>query len=137
MKYLFFFNGQLFLLCCVCSKIAIQDFVTPLQKKIRKIYDFTDGYTDGIKPVGISQRIEKQLRDCATFTDGLKPVGISQRVAKNLRDFATFTDGFPTTLPTPNTDEIADGLSHACLTRVRLREYRRCSRRYHRRITHV
>ena len=89
MKYLFFFNGQLFLLCCVCCKIAIQDFVTPLQKKIRKIYDFTDG----IKPVGISQRVEKQLRDCATFTDGLKPVGISQRVAKNLQDCATIIDG--------------------------------------------
>jgi hypothetical protein len=100
MKYLFFFNGQLLLLCCVCCKIAIQDFVTPLQKKIRKIYDFPDGYTDGIKPVGISQRVEKQLRDCATFTDGLKPVGISQRVAKNLQDCATIING------------ITDGLTH-------------------------
>jgi len=97
MKYLFLFNGQLFLLCCMCCKIAIQDFVTPLQKKIRKIYGFTDGSTDRIKPVGISQRVEKKLRDCATFTDGvtdgLKHVGISQRVAKHLRDCATITDG--------------------------------------------
>jgi hypothetical protein len=71
MKYLFFFNGQLLLLCCVCCKIAIQDFVTRLHKKIRKIY----GFTDGLQPVGISQRIEKQLRECATIpggvTDGL------------------------------------------------------------------
>jgi hypothetical protein len=100
MKYLFFFNGQLLLLCCVCCKIAIQDFVTRLQKKIRKIYGFIDGYTDGIQPVGISQRVENKLRDCATFTDGLKPVGISQRVAKKLRDCATITDG------------ITDGLTH-------------------------
>jgi hypothetical protein len=27
MKYLFFFNCQLLLLCCVCCKFAIQDFV--------------------------------------------------------------------------------------------------------------
>jgi hypothetical protein len=33
MKYLFFFNGQPLLLCCVCYKIAIQDFVTGLHKK--------------------------------------------------------------------------------------------------------
>ena len=89
MKYLFFFNGQLLLLCCVCCKIAIQDFVTRLQKQIRKIY----GFTDRIQLVGISQRVEKKLQDCATFTDRLKPVGISQRVAKNLRDCATITDG--------------------------------------------
>jgi hypothetical protein len=36
MKYLFFFNGQLLLLCCVCCKIAIQDFVTGLHKKREK-----------------------------------------------------------------------------------------------------
>jgi hypothetical protein len=38
MKYLFFFNGQPLLLCCVCCKIAIQDFVTGIHKKIRNIY---------------------------------------------------------------------------------------------------
>jgi hypothetical protein len=38
MKYLFFFNGQLLLLCCVCCKIAIQDFVKGIHKKIRNIY---------------------------------------------------------------------------------------------------
>ena len=46
----------------------------------------TDNYTDGIKSVGISQRVEKQLQQNATFTDGytdaLKSVGISQRVRK-------------------------------------------------------
>jgi hypothetical protein len=48
MKYLFFFNGQPLLLCCVCCNIAIQDFLKALHKKIRKIYGFTDGFTDGI-----------------------------------------------------------------------------------------
>ena len=33
MKYLFLFNGQPLLLCCVCCKIAIQDFLTGLHKK--------------------------------------------------------------------------------------------------------
>jgi hypothetical protein len=36
MKYLFFFNGQPLLLCCVCCKIAIQDFVKGLHKKNKK-----------------------------------------------------------------------------------------------------
>jgi hypothetical protein len=53
MKYLFFFNGQPLLLCCVCYNIAIQDFLKALHKKIRKIYGFTDGFTDGLQPVGI------------------------------------------------------------------------------------
>ena len=33
MKYLFFFNCQLLLLCCVCCKFAIQDFVKGIHKK--------------------------------------------------------------------------------------------------------
>jgi len=36
MKYLFFYNGQPLLLCCVCCKIAIQDFVKGLHKKNKK-----------------------------------------------------------------------------------------------------
>jgi len=36
MKYFFFFNGQPLLLCCVCCKIAIQDFLTGLYKKNKK-----------------------------------------------------------------------------------------------------
>ena len=48
MKYLFFFKGQPLLLCCVCCKIAIQDFVTRLHKKIRK---FTVSPTDYNPPV--------------------------------------------------------------------------------------
>ena len=36
MKYLFFFNGHPLLLCCVCCKIAIQDFLTGLHKKNKK-----------------------------------------------------------------------------------------------------
>ena len=40
MKYLFFFKGQLLLLCCVCCKIAIQDFLTGLHKKNKKYLPF-------------------------------------------------------------------------------------------------
>jgi hypothetical protein len=36
MKCLFFFNGQPLLLCSVCCKIAIQDFVIGLHKKNKK-----------------------------------------------------------------------------------------------------
>jgi hypothetical protein len=40
MKYLFFFNGQPLLLCCVCCKIAIQDFLIGLHKKNKKNLPF-------------------------------------------------------------------------------------------------
>jgi hypothetical protein len=43
MKYLFFFKGQPLLLCCVCCKIAIQDFLRGLHKKKEK---FTFSPTD-------------------------------------------------------------------------------------------
>jgi hypothetical protein len=33
MKYLFFFNCELLLLCCVCFKFAIQDFVQENRQK--------------------------------------------------------------------------------------------------------
>jgi hypothetical protein len=59
MKYLFFFNGQLLLLCCVCCKIAIQDFVIGLHKKIRKIYGFIDGYTDKLYPSVFHRELQK------------------------------------------------------------------------------
>jgi hypothetical protein len=36
MKYLFFFNCQLLLLCCVCCKFAIQDFVQEDRQKCRE-----------------------------------------------------------------------------------------------------
>ena len=36
MKYLFFYNGQPLLLCCVCCKIVIQDFLTRLHTKNKK-----------------------------------------------------------------------------------------------------
>jgi len=42
MKYLFFFNGQPLLLCCVCCKIAIQDFMTGLHKKKKFTVSLTD-----------------------------------------------------------------------------------------------
>jgi len=37
MKYLFFFNGQPLLLCCVYCKISIQDFMTGLHKKKKNL----------------------------------------------------------------------------------------------------
>jgi len=40
MKYLFFFKGQPLLLCCVCCKISIQDFLTGLDKKNKKNLPF-------------------------------------------------------------------------------------------------
>jgi hypothetical protein len=40
MKYLFVFKGQPLLLCCVCYKIAIQDFLRGLHKKNKKNLPF-------------------------------------------------------------------------------------------------
>ena len=89
MKYLFFFNGQPLLLCCVCCKIAIQDFLTGLHKKIRKIYGSPTGIPTDYNPSVFYRELQNNLWDCATFTDG-----------------------FPTAFPTDNTNGITDGLSH-------------------------
>ena len=40
MKYLFFFKGQPLLVCCVCYKIAIQDFLRGLHEKNKKNLPF-------------------------------------------------------------------------------------------------
>ena len=64
----------------------------------RNIDSFTDGYTDGMVPIGILPRVEKHLRNCVTITDdntnGLVPVDIIPRVEKQLWNCATITDGY-------------------------------------------
>jgi len=55
---------------------------------LQKLDNFTDGYTDGLVPVGILPRVAKQLQHFATitgdYTGGLVPVSILPRVAKKL-----------------------------------------------------
>ena len=64
----------------------------------RWIGTITDGYTNGLVPVGILPRVGKQLWTCATITDGytngLVPVSILPRVGKKLRTCAIITDGY-------------------------------------------
>ena len=100
MKYLFY-NCQLLLLWCVCCKFAIQFKL--LCRRIHTQYKqpfatITDGYTNRMVPVSISQRVAKKLRHFAAitdgYTDGMVPVGISHRVGKQLWHFATITDGY-------------------------------------------
>jgi len=106
MKYLFFFKGQPLLLCCVCCKIAIQDFLRGLHKKNKKNLPF-------------HRRIYRRNITRRYFTESCKKITgfchIHQRIA----------DGFSDA----HTDVITDGLSHACLTRVCLHYHRRHSRR--------
>jgi len=61
MKYLFFFNGQPLLLCCVCCKIAIQDFLTGLHKKNKKNLWF-------------HRRICRRTITCRYFTESCKKI---------------------------------------------------------------
>ena len=137
MKYLFFFKGQPLLLCCVCYKIAIQDFLRGLHKKNKKYLP----YHRWIYQRNITRRY---------FTESCKKITGFCHIHRWI------SDGFSDV----KTDGITDGLSHACLTRVRLHEYRRLLptdsptanacltrvrlhhyrrnfRRHHRRITHV
>jgi len=97
MKYLFFFKGQPLLLCCVCCKIAIQDFLRGLHKKNKKNLPFH------------RRNITRRY-----FTESCKKITgfchIHRWISDGVSDF--------------NTDRITDGLSHACLTRVRLHYYR-------------
>jgi hypothetical protein len=70
MKYLFFFNGQPLLLCSVCCKIAIQDFLTGLHKKNKKNLRFhRRGYRRTITRRYLTESC-KTITYCATITDG-------------------------------------------------------------------
>jgi hypothetical protein len=110
MKYLFFFKGQPLLLCCVCCKIAIQDFLRGLHKKNKKNLPF-------------HRRIYRQNITRRYFTEICKTITGFCHIHRRISD--GFSDA--------NTDGITDGLSHACLPRVRLHYYRR----HYRRNTHV
>ena len=86
MKYLFFFNGQPLLLCCVCCKIAIQDFLKGSHKKNKKNLRF-------------HRRVYRRTITRRYFIESCKKIyGIVPHS--------------PTAFPTANTDGITDGLSH-------------------------
>jgi len=159
MKYLFFFNGQPLLLCCVCYKIAIQDFLTGLHKKNKKNLRFhrraiTRRYfTELQKNYGIVPQIQTDL------PTEYNPSVFHRELQKNYGIVPQSPTGIPTAVPTSNTDGFThipkrthvwhasictntDGFfdvqcrrnhrriyahpeAHACLTRVRLHEYRR------------
>jgi hypothetical protein len=134
MKYLFFFNGHPLLLCCVCCKIAIQDFLTGLHKKNKKHLRFhrrvyrrtiTRRYfTESCKKItGLCHNHRRICRRTITrryFTES----------CKKLRDCATITDGVTDVYYRQNHWRIyAHHEAHTCLTRVRLHKYRRSYRR--------
>ena len=106
MKYLFFFKGQPLLLCCVCCKIAIQDFLRGLHKKNKKNLPF-------------HRRIYRRHLSRRYFTESCKKITGFCHIHRRIAD--GFSDA--------NTDGITDGLSHACMTRVRLHYHRWHSRR--------
>ena len=137
MKYLFFFNGQPFLLCCVCCKIAIQDFLKGLHKKNKKNLRF-------------HRRVYRRTITRRYFTESCKNIyGIvphsptafptantdgSLHIPKRTHvwhvSICTNTDGFADVKYRWNHRRIvAHPEAHACLTRVRLHEYRRLCRR--------
>jgi hypothetical protein len=60
-------------------------------RKLKNCATITDGFTDGLAPVDISQRVERKLWNCATITDGLR----TSRSTRMLEAWSvgTFTDG--------------------------------------------
>jgi hypothetical protein len=82
----------------------------------KKIMAFCERYTDGRIPFGISQNCKKNYRILPPLPTGIPmdwyPVGISQRVAKQLRYFATIIDRYtnrPAIISDVYTDGFADG----------------------------
>ena len=59
MKYLFFYNGQPLLLCCVCCKIAIQDFLIGLHKKKKKFTVSPTGIPTDYNPSVFHRMLQK------------------------------------------------------------------------------
>jgi hypothetical protein len=114
MKYLFFFKGQPLLLCCVCCKIAIQDFLRGLHKKNKKNLPF-------------HRRIYQRNITHRYFTESCKKITgfchIHRRIFRRSyrRVVARMSDTCPSALsptafPTFNTDGITDGpcMSDTC-----------------------
>jgi hypothetical protein len=119
MKYLFFFNGQPLLLCCVCCKIAIQDFLKGLHKKNKKNLRFhrrvyrrtiTRRYfTESCKNIyGIVPHSPMAFRRLFR-----RPIPTDLCTSRSARMSDTCPSArIPTALPTSNIDGITDGLSH-------------------------
>jgi hypothetical protein len=70
----------------------------------RNIDTITDGYTDGIVPIGISPRVEKKLCYFAIITDGhtdgFYPSVFHRELKKNYIFLPQLPMGIPTGIPT-------------------------------------
>jgi len=144
MKYLFFFKGQPLLLCCVCCKIAIQDFLRGLHKKNKKNLPFhrriyrrkitRQYFTESCKKITGFCHIHRRIADgfpmaFPTLIPTASPTGCRTHVWHVF--VYTITDGItdgsrmsdtcpsariPTAFPTSYTDDITDGsrMSNMC-----------------------
>jgi hypothetical protein len=140
MKYLFFFNFQLLLLCCVwCNvwcKFAIQDFVQKdRQKYMEQLQKYWHYYRRVHRRNSTHRYFTKSWKKTMLFCHNYRrayrrflPVGISPRVEKKLHFFATITDGYTNgntdglaIITDVYTDAFIDGLctfQSACLSDV-------------------
>ena len=134
MKYLFFFNSQPLLLCCVCCKIAIQDFMTGLHKKnkknfmfYRRLYRwnitrryFTESWKKFTGLCHTHRRLYRRNITRRYFTESCK------QITGLCHNHRRYTDGSTDFKYRRNHRQIyAYPEAHACLTRVRLHKYRR------------
>jgi hypothetical protein len=130
MKYLLFFNGQPLLLCCVCCKIAIQDFVIGLHKKKEKFTVSPMGIPTEYNPSVFHRELKKIYGIVPLSPTDNNPSVFQEELQSNLRDCATITDGFTDVKYRWNHRRIyTHPEEHACLTRFRLHKYRRLYRR--------
>ena len=117
MKYLFFFNGQPLLLCCVCCKIAIQDFVTGLHKK-KKFTVSPTGIPTDYNPSVFHRELQKNYGIVPHSPTGLPTYntdGITDglRTSRSARMSDTCPSAhIPTAVPMSITDGITDGFTH-------------------------
>jgi hypothetical protein len=81
----------------------------------KKLWNFailTDGYTDGLEPIGIIPRVAKKLQNFTTLTDGLVPICILPIVAQTLQPLPpSLTD-----IPTYSAMDGANSKVHDCQT---------------------
>jgi hypothetical protein len=118
MKYLFFFKGQPLLLCCVCCKVAIQDFFTGLHTKNMKNLPFHRRiYRRPITRRYFTESCKKFTGFChihRRISDGFSDVKY-RRIVARMSDTCP-SARIPTVLPTSITDDITDGsrMSDTC-----------------------
>jgi len=123
MKYLLFFNCQLLLLCCVCCKFAIQDFVKGIHKKKEILTVSPMATPTAYNPLVFHKELKK-IYGIVPQSPMAIPMDFNPSVFhRELKKIYWIVPQSPTASPMYITDRFTDGLRtswSACMSEAQL-----------------